>query len=684
MAENAARQPEHRLRRARRKISRRRQGVSSRAVNAQLDLRPAGKRRVFLFIHGFNTMFAEGLYREVQVVHDAKAPGVPVLFTWASRGKPTAYIYDTNSATAARDELEHTLRLLLASNAEEVNVLAHSMGNWVTVEAFRQIKISGNLDHVSKLGYVFLAAPDIDIDVFKSEMRRFGKPKKPFYIVLSKDDKALWLSRNRRRRRHPGRRQPRHRRAGGAGRDRDRPDRCQGQQFHQPRQIRSARRRRAPAAQRPRRGDRCKSPRHRLERWGRGWAASARSSPCRSRCLERPQDHRRSIDLSIGDSGIYANCLPLPLAEGAGVRVRAAGRRDPSSGALRHLLPQAGEGLARLFALFSKLQFIEPDHVARFSPSVSSLARSRTFALRSARSAASSNSNKTAPTNHSLVLSSAVSHRPRSAFALSHALRSAACGSCLASCLGCADARGGVLRRFGGLRRRSSRFWRRGDGLLLLGRQIGGLGGVLHANSPPLHRLLQFRFAFLLDLARGGDHDMADHAARRLGQFTAGGCFRLRNFNYRLGLGPPASSAPPPSGRLLQRIVQVEVFGGDQRVGDRLLGQVTPFEIVRDHQDQGVFSAAAELHVARRDAGAFASGGAVSPVEDHPLEQHDGIDQAMRANVVRQVLQFVFVRRRNQEGRSGEGLAARAGCRLASVSLSSSVQEGRAIVAIRR
>ena len=165
------------------------------ALNAELARRPPGKRKVLLFIHGFNTMFAEGLYRLTQIAHDAKSPAVPVLFTWASRGKPTAYVYDTNSATAARDELEHTLRLLLSSNAEEVNVLAHSMGNWVTVEAFRQIKISGNLDHMSKLGYVFLAAPDIDIDVFKSQMRRFGKPRKPFYIVLSKDDKALWLSR---------------------------------------------------------------------------------------------------------------------------------------------------------------------------------------------------------------------------------------------------------------------------------------------------------------------------------------------------------------------------------------------------------------------------------------------------------------------------------------------------------
>jgi esterase/lipase superfamily enzyme len=166
------------------------------ALNAQLARRPPGQRKVFLFIHGFNTMFAEGVYRLAQLAHDAKAPGVPVLFTWASRGKPTAYVYDLNSATAARDGLEHTLRLLLSSNAEEVNVLAHSMGNWVTVEAFRQIKISGDLTHRDKIGYVFLAAPDIDIDVFKSQMRRFGQPQKPFYIILSEDDRALFLSRS--------------------------------------------------------------------------------------------------------------------------------------------------------------------------------------------------------------------------------------------------------------------------------------------------------------------------------------------------------------------------------------------------------------------------------------------------------------------------------------------------------
>ncbi len=120
---------------------------------------------------------------------------MPVLFTWASRGKATAYVYDLNSATAARDGLEHTLRLLLRSNAEKVNVLAHSMGNWVTVEAFRQIRISGDLPPANKIGTIVLAAPDIDIDVFKAQLRRFGKPQKPFYVVLSQDDRALFLSR---------------------------------------------------------------------------------------------------------------------------------------------------------------------------------------------------------------------------------------------------------------------------------------------------------------------------------------------------------------------------------------------------------------------------------------------------------------------------------------------------------
>ncbi|MDG7304719.1 alpha/beta hydrolase, partial [Streptococcus pneumoniae] len=95
-----------------------------------LARRPAGKRNVFIFVHGYNTMFSEALYRLAQMATDSDAPAVPVLFTWASRATTEGYVYDNNSATAARDQLEETIRLAFGSGADQVSILAHSMGNW--------------------------------------------------------------------------------------------------------------------------------------------------------------------------------------------------------------------------------------------------------------------------------------------------------------------------------------------------------------------------------------------------------------------------------------------------------------------------------------------------------------------------------------------------------------------------
>lgn len=164
------------------------------ALKAQLASRPPANREVFLFIHGYNTRFPEALYRFAQVVHDSDTSHVPVLFTWASRGAVTDYVYDNNSATAARDGLERTIRDILASGATKINVLAHSMGNWVLMETIRQIRISGKPIPREKVGLVVLAAPDLDIDVFKAQLRRVGRPKKPFIILVSRDDRALQVS----------------------------------------------------------------------------------------------------------------------------------------------------------------------------------------------------------------------------------------------------------------------------------------------------------------------------------------------------------------------------------------------------------------------------------------------------------------------------------------------------------
>ncbi|MFD1983208.1 alpha/beta hydrolase [Mesorhizobium newzealandense] len=163
----------------------------AKAVGADIAMRGD---RALVFVHGFNNGFDDGIYRLTQIAHDTKYPGTPVLFSWASSGKTTGYIYDKESANAARDDLEATLRMLAKTRVKSIDIIAHSMGTWVTMEALRQLAITGDRDLDGKLGYVILASPDIDVDVFKKQMIRYGKPDKPFAILLSADDRALKLS----------------------------------------------------------------------------------------------------------------------------------------------------------------------------------------------------------------------------------------------------------------------------------------------------------------------------------------------------------------------------------------------------------------------------------------------------------------------------------------------------------
>ncbi|SFJ47080.1 alpha/beta hydrolase [Aerobium aerolatum] len=150
--------------------------------------------RALVFVHGYRTPFDGSVYRTAQIVHDSGYTGTPVLFSWASTGRTVDYIYDNNSATVARDGLEKTLRMLRENGATRIDIIAHSMGNWLTMEALRQTAIGDGREVMSKLGDVILASPDVDIDVFKSQIQRIGKQNNQFVVLVSRDDRALQVS----------------------------------------------------------------------------------------------------------------------------------------------------------------------------------------------------------------------------------------------------------------------------------------------------------------------------------------------------------------------------------------------------------------------------------------------------------------------------------------------------------
>lgn len=152
------------------------------------------RKHALIFVHGFNTRFEEAVYRFAQIVHDSGAPVTPVLFTWPSRGRLLAYNYDRESANYSRDALEAMLQSM-AKNPEvsEISILAHSMGNWVTLESLRQMAIRDKRI-APKIKSVMLAAPDVDFDVFRHQIEAMGEHRPQFTLFLSQDDDALAAS----------------------------------------------------------------------------------------------------------------------------------------------------------------------------------------------------------------------------------------------------------------------------------------------------------------------------------------------------------------------------------------------------------------------------------------------------------------------------------------------------------
>jgi esterase/lipase superfamily enzyme len=159
------------------------------------SVRKSPDHSVLVFIHGFNNRFEDSVYRFAQIAKDTGTDSVPILVTWPSRGSTLAYGYDRESTNYTRDALELLFQYLARDpDIKEVSILAHSMGNWLALESLRQMAIrNGGLP--AKFRNVMLAAPDVDVDVFRTQIADMGKRHPQFTLFVSQDDRALKVSR---------------------------------------------------------------------------------------------------------------------------------------------------------------------------------------------------------------------------------------------------------------------------------------------------------------------------------------------------------------------------------------------------------------------------------------------------------------------------------------------------------
>jgi esterase/lipase superfamily enzyme len=162
-------------------------------IASHVSGRIGSSRDILLYVHGFNTSLEEARFRLAQIVADGGFAGVPVLFTWNSRGGLFNYESDKEAATVSRDALERTLLSLAKTpGVGRVHILGHSMGGWLTMETLRDIAIAGHPDLDGRLGQVMLANPDIDLNVFRQQLSRIDPGH--VSVFVAKNDRALTLS----------------------------------------------------------------------------------------------------------------------------------------------------------------------------------------------------------------------------------------------------------------------------------------------------------------------------------------------------------------------------------------------------------------------------------------------------------------------------------------------------------
>ena len=154
-----------------------------------------GTGEVIVFVHGYNTSYQEAVFRAAQLKHDNGLSEAVIAFAWPSKASVTDYLTDREASTYSRDYLEKTLDdLARTPGVRHINIIAHSMGNWLTMETLRQAKLRGNSAFLPKLGEVLLASPDIDVYVFATQLDVIGKRNPPLIVAISHDDEALGFS----------------------------------------------------------------------------------------------------------------------------------------------------------------------------------------------------------------------------------------------------------------------------------------------------------------------------------------------------------------------------------------------------------------------------------------------------------------------------------------------------------
>lgn len=149
-------------------------------------------RQVLLFVHGYNSSFADALRRTAQLAYDLDFGGLPFCFSWPSTDKMGDYDEDGERIDWAVPDLVKTLTLIRReTGAECIHLIAYSMGARAVADALDEIARDPATPGEAPIRQTLLAAPDIDAGIMGNMAARLVSSAERVTIYASSRDKAL-------------------------------------------------------------------------------------------------------------------------------------------------------------------------------------------------------------------------------------------------------------------------------------------------------------------------------------------------------------------------------------------------------------------------------------------------------------------------------------------------------------
>ena len=163
------------------------------AVAAELKASP--RREALIFVHGFNTSFAEAVQRTAQLSTDLDWQGAIVAFSWPAGTSLMGFSSDREAAEEAAPALAELLELLDRTGvADREHLIAHSMGNRVTVLALSRIAAQRSGDRGPIIDELVLAAPEMDKGILNKRAPDLIAEAGRITLYVSRADRALLLA----------------------------------------------------------------------------------------------------------------------------------------------------------------------------------------------------------------------------------------------------------------------------------------------------------------------------------------------------------------------------------------------------------------------------------------------------------------------------------------------------------